>query len=99
MVTFACAHAGLQRSSKNVLVRLFRQGDQEIRLWVNAQINDAITGQIQSSNIPELLLAKGQTVVSMDVWGQLLERRPDGTSSVLPQFGAPARRRGTPQPR
>jgi hypothetical protein len=82
-VTQVCHYTGVPSGERDALVRLFRRGDRATRLWVNQQIDQAITRQIESTNIPALLLAEGQTIVSMDDQGRLIQRRPDGTRTVL----------------
>lgn len=53
------------------------------RLVAHAMIDAGISTSANSVSFADRLAARGVTTVSMDADGQMVRRRPDGTTSVL----------------
>lgn len=53
------------------------------RAVVNAELDARIAEKAQSTALGQVMLARGVTTVALDDDGQLVEYRPDGTSTVL----------------
>ncbi|MDV6278325.1 hypothetical protein R3Q06_33325 [Rhodococcus erythropolis] len=51
----------------------------------NAEINAAIEEQLATTDYGSLLAAQGVTTVALSEDGQIVEYRPDGTRTVLPE--------------
>jgi len=49
----------------------------------NAEVNAAIAESLAQTNYGEILAARGITTVALDDDGNMVERRPDGTTVVL----------------
>jgi ParD-like antitoxin of type II ParDE toxin-antitoxin system len=50
---------------------------------VNAELDAAIEGHARTASYADLLAADGITTVALDVDGNLVERRPDGTTTTI----------------
>lgn len=50
---------------------------------VNAELDVAIEGHARTASYGDLLAADGITTVALDVDGNLVERRPDGTTTTI----------------
>lgn len=59
----------------------------------NAEIAAAIQENLAEANYGELLARRGITTVALDDAGEIVEHRPDGSSTVLTAQRRPARRR------
>jgi hypothetical protein len=59
----------------------------------NAEIAAAVQENLAESNYGELLARRGITAVALDDAGEIVEYRPDGSSTVLTAQRRPARRR------
>ena len=52
----------------------------------NAEVSAAIEEHLVTARYGDLLASEGVTTVALDEAGRLIEYRPDGTSTVLPDI-------------
>ena len=89
-----------QHSAARRRVEAALAGDLELRelsveegVVFNAEIAAAIQENLAESNYGELLARRGITTVALDDAGEIVQYRPDGSSTVLTAQRRPARRR------
>jgi hypothetical protein len=87
-------HSAARRRVEAALAGDLELGDLSVEEGVvfNAEIAAAIQENLNESNYGELLAKRGITTVALNAAGEIVEYRPDGTSTVL-TAKPPAKRR------